>query len=402
MKGDRTVPIAFLLIILSIIIILSVTACRQTPTVTPTAELPASPDQTTPIPEPALADSRKIGISMPANNSFIKVGSQMKQMLEMDGYEVDLQYASDDGSEDFEAQSNQQFSQIRSMISGGCKVLVIRAVFIYDEEWANVLAEAKEKDIPVIAYENLIMGSDAVSYYITFDFQARAGKMQGEYIAKALGLPDAKGPFNIETFTDATWYSGVYPPCWGGAMEVLRPYIDSGQINEPSNEWDYWPDGNTAKRMEDLLVFRQYSINSKKLDAILCSIDIFAQEVTQVLLDAGYMPDDFPVITGAGCEIKSVNNIMAGTQSMSVFSDYELLIDKTVEMVKAVFNGEKPEINDTTNYDNSYFSENQNFIPTYLCDMIVVTKDNYREVLIDSGYYTEDELSQLTPDSENT
>ena len=108
------------------------------------------------------------------------------------------------------------------------------------------------------------------------------------------------------------------------------------------------------------------------------------------------MPDDFPVITGAGCEIKSVNNIMAGTQSMSVFSDYELLIDKTVEMVKAVFNGEKPEINDTTNYDNSYFSENQNFIPTYLCDMIVVTKDNYREVLIDSGYYTEDELSQLT------
>jgi len=336
--------------------------------------------------------AKRIGVSLPSQIFWDKAGEKMKQLLELDGYEVDFQYARNDPSESIEVQSNRQISQVRDMISGGCQVLVIAAVITMDEEWANVLAAAKGKGIPVIALEYLIMDTDAVSYHITFDFKERAGKLQGEYIAKALGLPDASGPFNLETFTDVTWYSGIQPPFWTGAMNVLQPYIDSGQISEPSNEWDYWPIINPPERIKELLASKGYSVNGKKLDAVLASTDGHALEVAQVLLDAGYAPDDFPIITGADASIDAVKNIIAGTQSMSVFSDYHGMIDKTIEMVKAVANGEEPDINDTSTYDNSYTSEGH-FIPTYLCDLIVVTKDNYQAVLIDSGFYTADELA---------
>jgi len=355
-----------------------VASCQQAPTVSPTSEWSEG--------------AKRVGISLPSQSFWDMAGDKMKQMLELDGYEVDFQYARNDPSEEIEAQSNRQISQVRDMISGGCQVLVIAAVITMDEEWGNVLAAAKGKGIPVIAFEYLIMGTDAVSYFITFDFKERVGNLQGEYIAKALGLPDASGPFNIETFTDVTWYSGIQPPFWTGAMKVLQPYIDSGQINKPSDEWDYWPTISPPERMKDLLASKGYSGNGKKLDAVLASTDGHAQEVAQALLDAGYTPDDFPIITGADASIDAVKSIIAGTQSMTVFSDYFRMIDKTVEMVKAVANGETPEINDTTTYDNSYASEGH-FIPTYLCDLIVVTKDNYWSVLVDSGFYTEGELS---------
>ena len=114
----------------------------------------------------------------------------MKEKLEAAGYTVDLQYASNDIAT--------QVSQIENMINSGCKVVVIAS--IDGDSLGTVLEQAKEKKIPVIAYDRLIMNSDAVSYYATFD-NYMVGTKQGEYIRDALDLENAAGPFNIELVT---------------------------------------------------------------------------------------------------------------------------------------------------------------------------------------------------------
>ncbi|MBR3473498.1 MAG: substrate-binding domain-containing protein, partial [Oscillospiraceae bacterium] len=114
-----------------------------------------------------------IGVAMPTRDlqRWYQDGENIKAMLEEAGYEVDLQYGAND--------IPTQVSQIENMIAKGCKVLVIAA--IYGDSLGAVLAQAKEAGIPVIAYDRLIMNSDAVTYYATFD-NWLVGVKQGEFI----------------------------------------------------------------------------------------------------------------------------------------------------------------------------------------------------------------------------
>ncbi len=145
-------------------------------------------------------------------------GSNMQAELEAAGYEVDLQYASNDIAT--------QVSQIENMVNSGCKLLVIAS--IGGDFLGTVLEQAKENNIPVIAYDRLIMNSDALSYYATFG-NYMIGTKQGEYIRDALDLDNAAGPFNLEiTAGDPGDNNARY--FYGGAMDVLRPYVDEGRL----------------------------------------------------------------------------------------------------------------------------------------------------------------------------
>jgi putative multiple sugar transport system substrate-binding protein len=56
-------------------------------------------------------------------------------------------------------------------------------------------------------------------------------------------------------------------------------------------------------------------------------------------------------------------------------------------MADDILKGKKPEVNDTKSYNNKV-----KIVPTFLFQPTVVTKDNYKSVLIDSGYYKESDL----------
>ena len=72
---------------------------------------------------------------------------------------------------------------------------------------------------------------------------------------------------------------------------------------------------------------------------------------------------------------------------MSIFKDTRTLAAQVVKMVNAIMKGEEVPINDTETYDNG-----TGIIPTYLCEPVFADVNNYKELLIDSGYYTEDQL----------
>ena len=328
----------------------------------------------------------KIGVSMPTQSlqRWNQDGTNMKAELEAAGYEVDLQYA---GDNDIPT----QVSQIENMIAGGCEVLVVAA--IDGSSLTTALQGAAEKNIPVIAYDRLIMDSDAVSYYATFD-NYKVGQMQGEYIRDALDLDNAEGPFNIELVTGAPDDNNVNY-FFGGAMDVLQPYIDSGKLVVPSGQTEKaqcatanWSTEESQKRFENIISSVGYGPNGVKLDAVLCSNDSTSYGVQNALQAAGYTADNMPIITGQDCDKPNVKNIVAGLQSMSVFKDTRTLAEKVVVMVDAIMKGTEPEINDTETYDNG-----TGVIPSYLCDPVIVTKDNYKEILIDSGYYTEADVA---------
>ncbi len=328
-------------------------------------------------------EGEKIGIAMPSKDlqRWSEDGAYMKEAMESKGYTVDIQYANND--------IGVQASQIENMITGGCDVLVIAA--IDGGALSEVLEKAKAADIPVIAYDRLIMNTDAVSYYATFDNE-KIGIMQGQYIADKLDLENQDGPFNFEIFTGPTDDNNVnfY---FGGAMSVLQRYVDEGKLVVKSGTevsmaacaTPNWSQEEAQKRMDNIIA-KSYT-GGEKIDAVLSSNDSVANGITNALLAAGYTEENFPIITGQDCEITSVKNMLKGLQSMSVFVDTRRLANVTADMVDAIMNGEEPEINNMKDYDNG-----TGIIPTYLCDPQVCDIDNYKEVLIDSGYYTEDRL----------
>ncbi|MBR5041224.1 MAG: sugar-binding protein [Clostridiales bacterium] len=325
---------------------------------------------------------KKIGVSMPTKSlqRWNQDGDNMKKELEGAGFEVDLQYANDDVSV--------QVNQIESMINGGCKVLVIAA--INGDSLGTVLATAKEKDIPVIAYDRLIMNSDAVSYYATFD-NYKVGTIQGEYIRDQLDLDNAAGPFNIEIFTgdpadnNANFF-------YRGAMDVLNPYIDAGKLVVKSGQRDFdqvatagWKTENAQNRM-DAIIAANYA-DGTQLDAVLCSNDSTALGVANSL-EANYT-GKYPIITGQDCDVVNTKNMLKGKQSMSVFKDTRDLAKQVVEMVKAIMDNKEVPVNDKETYDNGV-----KVVPSFLCTPVFADANNYKTILVDSGYYTEAELAE--------
>ena len=123
----------------------------------------------------------------------------------------------------------------------------------------------------------------------------------------------------------------------------------------------------------------------KQLDAVLCSNDSTALGVENSL-EANYT-GEWPIITGQDCDIANVPHIVDGTQAMSVFKDTRALASQVVEMVDAIMTDAEVPVNDTETYDNG-----TGVIPSYLCEPVAVTAENYQEMLIDSGYYTEDQI----------
>ena len=326
-----------------------------------------------------------IGVSMPTQSlqRWNQDGAHMKAKLEEAGYKVDLQYA---GDNDIPT----QVSQLENMITEGCDVLVIAA--IDGSSLTEVLKQAKEQDIPVIAYDRLIMNSDAVSFYATFD-NFLVGVMQGQYIEEALDLKNAEGPFNIELFTgDPADNNAAF--FFGGAMSILEPYIDSGVLVVPSGQTTQaqvstadWKTEIAQARMENLITSNGYSPKGTKLDAVCCSNDSTAMGAVNGLISVGYTNENMPIITGQDCDKPNVKSMVSGLQSMSVFKDTRTLAGKVVGMVDAIVKGGEPEINDTETYDNG-----TGVIPSYLCSPVICTIDNYEELLIDSGYYTEADI----------
>jgi len=323
-----------------------------------------------------------VGISMPTKVSerWILDGDNMVKQFQAAGYETDLQYG-DNVVEN-------QVQQIEGMITKGHKLLVVAA--IDGSSLTSVLDQAKAADIEVISYDRLIRGTDAVSYYASFD-NFKVGQTQGGYIVDKLGLKDGKGPFNIELFAGSPDDNNA-KFFFDGAMAELQPYIDSKKLVVRSGQTAYnqvgtlrWDGGVAQKRMDDLLT----KYTTAKVDAVLSPYDGISIGILSSLKGVGYgtPAKPLPIVTGQDAEVASVKSILAGEQTQTVYKDTRELAKVAVQMGEAALTGTEPEINDTESYDNGV-----KVVPAFLLEPVNVDKSNVKEVLVDSGQYTAAEL----------
>lgn len=334
-----------------------------------------------------------IGVSMPTQSStrWISDGDNIKSEMEAAGFDVDLQYAEDD--------IPTQVAQLEGMLTKGAKALIIAA--IDGTQLTDVLQAAADAGVPVIAYDRLIRDSANVDYYATFD-NFKVGVQQASSLLVGMGVfasedstsadgPNAAGPWNIELVAGSLDDNNAFF-FFNGAMSVLQPLIDSGVLVVKSGQTTIeqvatlrWDGAVAQKRMEDILV-GNYA-GGAKVNGVLSPYDGLSRGIIAALTDAGYTSADLPTISGQDAEVLSVKSMLAGEQYSTIFKDTRELAKVAAGMAIALLNGETPETNDTTTYDNGV-----KVVPSYLLTPYIVTVDNYKEVLIDSGYIAEADL----------
>ena len=328
-------------------------------------------------------DKGTIGVSMPTKSSarWISDGDSMVKSLKEKGYKADLQYAEDD--------IPNQLAQVENMITKKVKVLVIAA--IDGTTLANALQKAADNGIKVIAYDRLIRGSKNVDYYATFD-NFQVGVLQATSIVDKLGLKQGKGPFNIELFGGSPDDNNAFF-FYDGAMSVLKPYLDSGKLVVRSKQMGMdkvgtlrW-DGAVAQARMDNLLSAYYG--NARVDAVLSPYDGLSIGILSSLKGVGYgtPKQPIPVVSGQDAEIASVKSMLRGEQSSTVFKDTRELAKVTVNMIDEMLSGKKVDVNDTKTYNNGV-----KVVPSYLLKPVAVDLSNWKQALVDTGYYKADQF----------
>jgi putative multiple sugar transport system substrate-binding protein len=330
--------------------------------------------------EAGFAADSLVGVALPAKTSenWVLAGDLFTEGLADAGFKSDVQYAAASGTV-----ADQQ-SQIQSMVTKGAKVIIIGAAD--GSQLGTQVAAAKEAGATVIAYDRLILNTADLDYYVAYD-NAEVGRLQGQALLDGMKAKKPEGPYTIELFSgspdDAN--SAVF---FGGAMEVLQPEIDNGNLVVGSGQTDIqqtatqgWEAENAQSRMDALLT-STYT-GDKQLDGVLSPNDNLARAILTSVKGAG---KDLPVVTGQDSEAESVKSIMAGEQYSTINKDTRALVAKAIEMAQQLQKGEDVEVNDEESYDNG-----EKIVPAFLLPPLIVTKENAAE-----AYANDPTLGPLT------
>ena len=346
-----------------------------------------------------LEKGATIGISMPTKSEerWNKDGNNLKDKLEKAGYKVVLNFADDKPA--------QQNADIENMVNQNAKILVVASKD--GSAVGPAVEKARDAGATVIAYDRLIMNTDAVNYYATFQLE-QVGKLEAEYLVDQLGLNDGqKGPFNMELFTGSPDDNNA-KYFFKGAWEVLQPYFAKGVLVNPSkhggavtkdfkvDDWQKisvqsWKTEQAQKDMESILDSTYAS--GRKLDAVLTPYDGIAQGVINAIEskrpDMQPGTESWPPITGQDAMEIAVSNIAAGKQGETVFKDVNKLADAVYDMIIEIAEGKQ------VTGINGEFNNNVVDVPSKLLDPQNITGENLDE-LVKAKYITQERFDKLT------
>ncbi|MBR1443367.1 MAG: sugar-binding protein [Firmicutes bacterium] len=335
-------------------------------------------------------DVKTIGLAMPAKSleRWNRDGEYLKKLFEKEGYNVELRYSDNN--------TDQQVNDIQVLIADDVDVLLIAAVD--GSTLFRTLEDAQIKNIPVIAYDRLIMNTDAVDCYVSFDNYS-VGEIQGKYVIDALKADETSESYNIELVTgDTADNNAAY--FRNGAVDTIKSYLDSGKFKIPSGKIEAeqtatpgWATDIALENMQNTLA--SYYSDGTKLDAVICSSDVLSIGVVQAIR-SDYNGGNMPVITGQDGDIAALKNIVDGNQSMTVYKNVSDEADVAVSVTKAILEGKElnEELKDTFSaeciFDTQSYDNGNKKVLSYLLTPQVITKDNLDE-LAETGSYKWDE-----------
>ncbi|MFI5932333.1 substrate-binding domain-containing protein [Actinoplanes sp. NPDC051494] len=320
-----------------------------------------------------------IGVALPAKTSenWVLAGDLFTNGLKEAGFQSDVQYA---GASTTVAD---QQAQITAMTTKGAKVIIIGATDA--AQLSTQVTAAHAAGAKVIAYDRLITGTPDVDYYVAFD-NFKVGVLQAQALLEGMKAKKPAGPYTIELFAGSPDDNNA-TVFFDGAMSILKPEIESGNIVVGSGQKDFkavaitgWKPEGAQARMDQLLTS---TYGSKELDGVLSPNDTLGRAIIQSVKSRNKA---VPVVTGQDSEVESVKSIVAGEQYMTINKDTRTLVAESIKMVKALQAGQTPEVNDTKSYNNG-----SKVVDTYLLPPVAVTKANVAE-----AYASDPKLSALT------
>ena len=311
-----------------------------------------------------MEKKKKVSLLFPdpaAGGPWKMVGPLCQKYVKDAGYDCKMEFCTS---------PQDQVERLKAAVAEkpACIVLAVQDAMIF----GDALKAAKEAQIPVIAYDRLVMHTDAISYYASFDNVA-VGEFMGRFVEEKLNLKGGAGPFTLE-FVAGDPSDMNAPAFYQGAYDRLKTYIDKGQLVVPSGQIAFkdvategWSADKAKSRMETIL--RQHYAG-KNLDVVVAANDDLADAVLQAQKSVGYQGRP-TLLTGQDASDKAIENIRAGRQAMTIYKDPNVLCAKVVRMIKAVVEGSQPAVNDVQNIKNDVKT-----IPSYLCIPVIVDKEN--------------------------
>jgi putative multiple sugar transport system substrate-binding protein len=342
---------------------------------------------------PAAELSGKVGIVLPTRDEprWVQDETRFREALEAAGYEVEILFSQGD--------SARERSNVEDLITQGVQVLIITP---HDGTAAAAAAEAaRDAGVSVISYDRLIRDTDAVDYYVTFDSIA-VGAQQAQFLvdnAEGEGNPlylyaGAATDNNAFIFFEGAW--GVLQPkiadgtfrivnsseavALQDTAELTREQM-AGIIDQVTTNWDF----NTARNLAEANL-TSAPAEDKGDVFILAPNDGTARAIADVFATDTDVTSF--LVTGQDAEQASVQYIIDGKQSMTVFKDVRTLVDDAIAAAVALLGGGAPEASGA--YNNGVID-----VPAVQSPVVTVTQDNLVEALIDSGYYSADDFTGL-------
>lgn len=305
----------------------------------------------------------KVGVILPDTESSVRWESADRPALEAAFKEAGVDY----DIQNAEGDANKMTQIADSMIGNGVTVLAI--VNLDSESGAAIQEKAKSQGVATIDYDRLTLGGSA-EYYVSFD-NTKVGELQGQGLADCLGDKDANIVYLNGSPTDnnATLFAE-------GAHSVLDEISSYKVVGEQAvPDWD---------NEQAATIFQQlYTAADGKVDGVLAANDGLGGAAINILEGAG-QAGKVPV-TGQDATVEGLQNVLAGTQCMTVYKSATQEAGALADVAIALANGEDAQTTGTT-VDSSDDSE----VPSILLTPQSITKDNVGDVIDDGGQKVED------------
>ena len=337
----------------------------------------------------SLAQKYKIGVSMPAKHleRWNHDGAMLKKLLEKEGFDVELLFADNNAL--------QQNNDIQNLVANGADLLLIAAVDA--DSLSFQIDEAVKKGVKVIAYNRPISNTTGISYLVTEDCFSCGAEM-GKFLEKSLNLTNNDNKtYNMEILggDPADKCALIY---YDGQMSVLKKYLDAGKLIIPSGQITFeqtctngWSTELGQKRLQNLL--SSYYTN-QKIDAVLAAFDGLGIAAMKTL-ETDYRGGNTVYVTGQDGEDPALKMIVDGKSIMTIYKNIESNAVVAVELVKSLFqsnNQLNPEklcesFSFKCSFDDKNFDNGKKIVPTFMVGCETITKDNYKEKLVDTGFF---------------
>ena len=356
-------------------------------------ETATEPTQPPAADAPAVDVTGRVGVVLPTKDEprWVQDETRFKEALQAAGYEVEILFSQGD--------SAKERANVEDLITKGVQVLIITP---HDGTAAAAAAEvAKVAGVKVISYDRLIRDTDAVNYYVTFDSLA-VGAQQAQYL-----VDNASGAGNpLYLYAGAASDNNAFI-FFEGAWSVLQPKIADGTfvvknsseaialqdkatltrdefariIGQITTNWDF----NTAKNLAEANLTAATAADKGDV-FILAPNDGTARAIADTFATDGDVTSF--IVTGQDAEKASVQYIIDGRQSMTVFKDVRTLVDDAIKAAIALLQGNQPVAQGA--YNNGVID-----VPAIQSPVVTVDRDNVQSALIDSVLYFETRVHRI-------